>query len=208
MTEQCGEKFLKPYRDAVQRCGPGFGATLWSSREGQQLRFDVMIDLVDFTGCTVVDAGCGAGDFAQRLVDREVRFAGYVGVDGVAELIQCARGRNLPCCEFVLADLVRDASVIATKQPDYVCISGTLNTMDEPVARQLVHTSFEAAAQGVLFNFLSDRTHGKWDARDVSPARRFNTLDWIAWALEQTSLVVFTQDYLDGHDATIMMRHE
>jgi len=208
MENPCGERFLKPYRDAVERLGAGFGATLWSSREGQQLRFDVMIDLADFTDCTILDAGCGAGDFAQRLVDREVKFANYVGVDGVQELIHCARFRQLPCCEFVLADLVRDASTIAARNPDYVCISGTLNTMDESVARQLVQSCFESAAQGVLFNFLSDRTHAKWEARDVSPARRFNTLQWFDWALERTSLVVFTQDYLDGHDATIMMRHE
>ena len=31
---------------------------------------------------------------------------------------------------------------------------------------------------------------------------------WLDWALDRTSRVAFTQDYLDGHDATIVLRHD
>jgi hypothetical protein len=57
----------------------------------------------------------------------------------------------------------------------------------------------------VVFNFLSDRAGPECLARDVGPARRFNTVGMIDWALTHTSLVSFSQDYMDGHDATIMM---
>ena len=49
------EEFLRPYRQALKRYGPGFEATLWSSRDTQVLRFDVMIELAGFEGCTVLD---------------------------------------------------------------------------------------------------------------------------------------------------------
>lgn len=93
-------------------------------------------------------------------------------------------------------------------QVDYICFSGSLNTMDEAVARRLVDRAFDAAAQGVIFNFLSNRCHPRWHQRSLGPARRFNTLAWLDWAMSRTSRVAFTQDYLDGHDATLLLRHD
>ena len=63
-----------------------------------------------------------------------------------------------------------------------------------------------AATHGVVFNFLSDRCHERFADRDLTPARRFDTAAWLDWSLHQTPLVSFTQDYLDGHDATILLR--
>ena len=90
---------------------------------------------------------------------------------------------------------------------DFVCFSGTLNTMDDETARRLVLAGYEAAAQGVVFNFLSDRPHSKWEGRDLLPARRFDTVAWLDWVLDLGPRVSFTQDYLDGHDATVMVMH-
>jgi SAM-dependent methyltransferase len=206
--ESCGEGYLEPYREAVRRFGPGFQSTLWSSREGQHLRFDVMIDLAGLDQRAVLDAGCGSGDLAQHLITRGVKFLRYVGVDAVAEMIECARQRNLPGCEFLVADLLDNAAPLRIVKPDVVCISGTLNTMDEDSARRLVRTAFDSAAQGVVFNFLSNRPDEAYGGKDLGPARRFDTIRWLDWALHLTPRISFTQDYLDGHDATIMMRHE
>ena len=202
------KKYLEPYREAVERFGPGFLATLWSSRDSQQLRFDVMINLAGFEGCTVLDAGCGPGDFAAYLLKHNVGFSRYVGIDAMPEMIAEATRRELPRCEFRVADLVHDQQPLHEAQPDWVCISGMLNTMDEVTARQVVSAAYHAATQGVIFNFLSDRTHTRWTRYRTGPARRFNTVNWLEWSLDLTSRVTFTQDYLDGHDATIMLRHD
>ena len=201
-------EYLKPYREAVKQFGPCFSATLWMSKEAQRLRFDVMIGLADFEECIVLDAGCGMGDMAEQLLKREVKFKKYIGVDAMEELIAEARKRNLPRCEFHAADLVHDHRVLREFAPDWVCISGTLNTMEENLARELVSDAFDAAnpGGGVVFNFLSDRAEPQWLSRDIGPSRRFNTVQWIDWALSKTSLVSFTQDYLEGHDATVVMK--
>ncbi len=109
---------------------------------------------------------------------------------------------------FHVTDLVADASVFARHEPDWVCLSGTLNTMDENTARRLVEAAFDAAAQGVVFNFLSDRFLPRWEGRDLAPAHRFDTAAWLSWAMTLTSRVSFTQTYLDGHDATLMIVHD
>ncbi len=208
MGDQGSDSYLDPYREAVGRHGPGFAATLWGSREAQIKRFDVMVELAGFESCVVLDAGCGEGDYAARLLERRVPFERFVGVDAVAEMIESARRRDLPRCVFEVRDVVADPAVLSTAGPDFVCISGALNTMDEPVARSLVAGAFEAAAQGVVFNFLSNRAHPRWARRDIGPARRFDTASWLDWAMTLTSRVEFTQSYMDGHDATIMIRRD
>jgi SAM-dependent methyltransferase len=208
MPPQRDDNPLDPYRQAVLQHGAGFKATLWGSRESQITRFDVMIELANFDDCTIVDAGCGAGDFAARLIERSIAYRSYLGIDALESQIQAARARNLPRCEFHIGDLTRDCSIVREANADFVCFSGTLNTMEESDARSLVQAAFDAAAQGVVFNFLSDRFHAKWADREMQPARRFNTVAWIDWSMLLSSRVSFTQDYLDGHDATILIRHD
>ena len=199
-------EYLEPYRQAVARFGPGFEATLWNSRDAQGLRFDVMIELAGFADAVVLDVGCGPGDLAGHLLDREIAFRRYVGVDAVAEFVEAARGRGLERCEFECADAVADPGSMARHEPDYVCLSGTLNTMEEPVARGLVQAAFDAARVGVVFNFLSTRVDPRWEGQDLGPAHRFDPVRWVDFALGLSPRVTFTQAYLQGHDATILVR--
>jgi SAM-dependent methyltransferase len=208
MPKSHSEQYLRPYREAVKRFGPGFEATLWASADAQRLRFDIMIDLADLTGCTILDVGCGRGDFAARLIEREIPFERFVGLDAVPEMIEAARKRNLARSSFEVADVLGSPEIITEAGAAWICFSGTLNTMDERTARGLVGRAFDAAERGVLFNFLSDRCHARWRGRDTGPARRFNTLRWLDWAFSKSSRVAFTQAYMDGHDATIMIAKE
>ena len=66
--------YLQPYKNAVNEYGGSFDATLWQSKEGQIARFEVFLKFVDFKNCTVLDIGCGIGDFAQFLIDRKIHF--------------------------------------------------------------------------------------------------------------------------------------
>lgn len=201
-----GASYLQPYEAALATHGASFEATLWGSETAQHLRFDVMIAHVGFAGAVIVDAGCGQGDFAAHLLSHDVPFESYVGLDAMAPMVERAAARGLARCEFAAADVVRDANAFAKWSPDWVCFSGTLNTMDDAMARGLVERAFDAAAQGVVFNFLSDRPASKWLDRDLTPARRFNTTAWLDWALGKSPRVSFDQSYLDGHDATIVIR--
>lgn len=192
------------------------------SREAQQLRFEAMIAMIgmeELQNAVILDAGCGTGDLAARLLERRVEFRRYIGIDAMAELVQAARERTLERCEFHVADLLRDRTPLLElpiigspydldRAADYIFISGTLNTMNEDLARDLVGAAFDAARRGVVFNFLSDRAGSEWVARDIGPSQRFATVGWLDWALRRTPLVSFSQEYLQGHDATILMRKQ
>lgn len=208
MEDRPDKAYLQPYEDAVERFGPGFEATLWNSPQAQAVRFDVMADLAGLAGAVVVDVGCGQGDLAARLLERRIPFAGYVGIDALEAIVEAARARGLARCRFVRADAVADPAALLQAGAEWACISGTLNTMDEDTARGVVRAAFEAAARGVVFNFLSTRHHARWAGRSTAPARRFDPLRWLDFALGLSSRVSFTQSYLDGHDATILVARD
>ena len=208
MDDSAEKAYLQPYSEAVKRFGASFEATLWNSRDAQALRFDVMIDLAALDNARVLDIGCGQGDLAAHLLQRSVPFAGFVGIDAMPEMIESAVKRDLPGCRFITGDAIANPGLLGTGEPQYTCLSGTLNTMDDPTARTLVADAFAAASEGVVFNFLSSRPHARFAGRDLTPARRRDPVGWLDFALGLSSRVAFTQAYLDGHDATILILHD
>ncbi|MEM9250797.1 MAG: class I SAM-dependent methyltransferase [Planctomycetota bacterium] len=231
-TSQPADDYLTPYRQAAVAHGGGFGSTLWHSRDGQQLRFGVIAEMLEglgdsplgtddrghddesggpvepfgLGGRTVLDAGCGPGDFAAWMTERRIGYARFVGVDGVDEVIEHARSRGLPRATFVAGDFVSEPALLATGEPSIVTLSGALNTMADDVAMRLLESMWASASEAIAFNFLSGRCDpGR--ARASYPARRLPTDRLLDWALRQTPLVRFRQDYFPGgHDATIAMR--
>ena len=202
------DAYLQPYRRAVEHFGATFDATLWKNRAYQTVRFDVLRQMVDLEGLTLLDAGCGLGDLCAFLHERNVRLRQYIGVDGVPAIVAGATQRRLPRAEFHYRDFVSDADALTIGHPDVIYFSGSLNTVPEAAARRVVERAWSAARRGVVFNFLSDRASPESMARDTGPARRFDTLEWLEWALRATTLVRFRQDYLGGHDATIAMMRD
>ena len=208
MPNSPDQSYLDPYIQAADQHGSGFKATLWRNREMQIVRFDVFREMANFSKSIIVDAGCGEGDFASYLVDAKVPYENYIGIDGVATQIESATSRNLPRCEFYTGDFVADTDLIAKHSPDWVCFSGSLNTMDDATVKLLLAASFLAAKRGIIFNFLSNRPAARFSVEVLRPARRFDTIDMLDWSFKQSPRIRFRQDYLDGHDATIMLEHE
>ena len=197
-------EYLAPYIEALEASGPGFDATLWASPEGQVRRFDVLIELGDIAAHRILDVGCGPGDLAHRLVELNVPFTEYIGFDALEGMVVKAAGENLPRCRYEVVDVLAHPERMADVKPDIVVVSGTLNAMEEDLARELMVAAFDASAVGLVFNFLSNRPHPDRNTC-VSPASRFDTVAWLDWAMERTPMVRFSQSYYQGHDATIAM---
>ena len=147
--------YLRPYQKAVAAHGGTFDATLWRNKEGQILRFKMFCMLADFTNSSILDVGCGIGDFSEYLTVSGVAFDSYHGIDAMQEMIE---------------------------------------------------TAFSHANRGIACNFLSNQSGRDPKTEDLSPASRFDTLAWISKALQLSPKVQFSQSYLDGHDATLVIK--
>lgn len=197
--------YLDPYRDAAQKHGSGFDVTLWASERTQRVRFKVFAEMVYLQGKRILDAGCSRGDFASYLLECEIGYDAFIGVDGLPEVIDFANTRKLPRATFHAGDFVQDPKLLSTGKPQVIAISGTLNTMDLPTATGLLDAAWAAASQTLVFNFLSD-TCGRDAPPQAYPAHRLPTMQLLEWAFKKTWDVRFRQDYMTaGHDATIAM---
>ncbi len=209
-----GPEYLRPYQEAVDRLGPGFEALLWNAPETQRRRFRAINTMVKLAGRVVADMGCGRADLAAYLRERGVAYARYVGIEGVAGLLEASRARatseSLPGCEFLAIDFVADESAFETLVRNHgvevIAFSGSLNTLRQKDAQRVLDRAWDAVSRvpgGVLvFNFLSDRHESKGE---TGPAHRFKTDKMIARALDKTPMIRVRTDYLSGHDATIAM---
>ncbi len=195
--------YLKPYQDAVEEHGGTFDATLWRSRDGQVLRFKTFCDLIDFTGVSILDVGCGVGDFSEYLIQRKIKFKSFHGIDAMEAMIATAKNRQLEGSTFSVCDMVEDSDIFTGF--DWITFSGSLNAIDENIAMATVNAAYERCERGVAFNFLSNQSDHESTSEDLSPATRFNTMQWIESALSLSKSVDFTQSYLNGHDATIVI---
>lgn len=200
-----GDAYLEPYRQSHARHGAGFDVTLWANPRSQRLRFEVFTQMCFLGGRRVLDAGCSRGDFADFLLEKQVPFERYIGVDGLCEVIQHAQGRGRPRCEFHCGDFVTTPAVLRLGDPDVIVISGSLNTMTDRQVYQVLEAAWAATSRTLLFNFLSDKAAANAPAQ-VDYSRRLDAIRLIEWALSKTWQVQFRQDYFRlGHDATIMM---
>ncbi len=208
---------LDPYRKAVDREGPTFSALLWRSPEYQRRRFEVIAESLDLTGRVVADIGCGRADLLAYLHSLGVEYGGYVGVDGLIEMVEHSRTRagrdHFARARFFHADFATDEQLfdrlVSTERADVFAFSGSLNTFDETEARTVLDRAWSALAAGrhpgraLIFNFLSDA--GRTPGEDLGPSRRFHTASLAAWALDRTPRIILRTDYLPSHDATIAM---
>lgn len=210
--------YLRPYQDAVDAFGPRFEALLWNRPETQLVRFEALVSMLDLDGRTLADMGCGRADLAVYLRDQGVGYGAYVGVEGVNELSLAserrAKSEGLERCSFRGYDFVADEGafdrLVSEDHAQAFVFSGSLNTLQQAEAQRVLERAWDALAStpggSLAFNFLSDR-HGDASRadEDTGPAKRFDTLSMLEWAMERTPLVRFRQDYLGGHDAAVAM---
>ncbi len=205
MTDSQPDHYLDPYRDAQGDFGNNFGVTLWANTKSQERRFKVFTQMSYLPGKRILDAGCSRGDMADFLLKQGVEYESYVGIDGLAEVIDYANQRDLPRAEFHAGDFVADTSLLAIGNPQVITFSGTLNTMDDDTAMKLLDAAWEACTETLMFNFLSSRTT-RDQHEELGPARRLDPLKYLDWAIQRTGAVQLRQDYFKrGHDATIKM---
>ena len=190
--------YLFPYQEARRNGAKGFDALLWTSQEGQRVRFDVIARLCPLAGKWVLDAGCGRADLLGHLLERGVVPAHYTGLEMIPATVRAARRKGYERCTIVRADFVGKPEKLQVGA-DVVVFSGSLNTLSREQFHRTLGAAWEAARQAVAFNFLSSQI---WCGED-----------WLTWHPLSSVLSFcrslggeprFDEGYLEG-DCTVVM---
>jgi hypothetical protein len=198
VSSVAGESYLEPYVRAAEQYGAGFSALLWASPKTQRARFDAICRAYEMEGKSVLDAGCGRADLMGFLQDRHIRPADYIGLEAVDPLAAAAESRAYSNSRIIRGDFIREPARLFVGA-DVIVFSGSLNTMSPSVFYSTLARAYEAAAEAVVFNFLSSSALAGKQYLVWHPPEQVYT-----FAQRLGDEVTMIADYLQG-DCTIAM---
>ena len=88
------EKILGYYKPLIEHYSPDDTRYVsWLTENNQHLRFFQLIDNNDFSFSSVLDVGCGVGDFWEYLNKNHFNLKDYKGIDILDEMIDGAKSK-------------------------------------------------------------------------------------------------------------------
>ncbi|MCG2689720.1 class I SAM-dependent methyltransferase [Candidatus Parcubacteria bacterium] len=82
------------YGGRLKTLGPIIRTLGWDTKENQFKRFQSAVSLLNLQGKSVVDFGCGFGDFFEFLKINKIKVASYLGIDINPGLLDEAKKRH------------------------------------------------------------------------------------------------------------------
>ncbi len=193
------DKVAKVYDQLCRRHGDSPLALGWRDTESQRIRFDMLTLVGELEGRSVLDVGCGQGDFAGYL-DAEGISVDYAGIDLSAEMVGVAhqkfQGRSFTQADF--------ADPSFQQQADFVMASGCLSTIKNDqmgFLTAMVTKMFNLARRSVAFNLLSIYAPSEWRAQELY---YYDPVVVINLCFKLTRYVELKHSYLP-HDFTIYL---
>ena len=174
----------------------------WGSEEKQFLRFKVLKEIGLSEGDSVLDVGCGLGDFYGWLTNNNIQ-TNFTGVDITSNMIEHAK-TVYPNAKFECENVLEKKDDDAWKH-DYVFASGIFSKRPKSGMEFMEHAidaMFSLAVKGVAFNSLSGWADTK-EETEFHP----DPLQTIEFCRKLTRKVVLRHDYHPG-DFTIYMYRE
>ncbi|MCH9813712.1 MAG: class I SAM-dependent methyltransferase [Epsilonproteobacteria bacterium] len=137
----------KFYTTALKKYGSTAQGLNWHDAYSQTKRFEVIYDLIkaDLTHRSVIDAGCGFGDFYLYLQKRhcQVTYKGYDIVDEVVEIAQQRTSQDIKH-----RDILTDPLEVA----DIYIASGSMNILNRFETYLFIERCFAHSNIGFVFN--------------------------------------------------------
>ncbi|MGB9710065.1 MAG: class I SAM-dependent methyltransferase [Thermodesulfovibrio sp.] len=126
------------------------------TRTGQLLRYETVLKLIEPEGKTLLDFGCGKGDFYGFLKEKGVRCR-YTGIDINPSLIEFAR-KNYPEAEFHAMDIENEP---LSEFFDLTVAIGVFNLAVQDVKelmQRCLKILFQHTTERVILTCLNEKT--------------------------------------------------
>lgn len=198
MKKEQRKRIVDRHRDSLKRHGYHPNALYWSSREIQEIRFQALAGIGIEAGDSVLDVGCGFGDF-KAWFETQGGALDYTGIDLSPDLLNEGEKRHADAT-FLCGDLFD--MTFADGSFDWVILSGALNEQlqdDGAYALKSIARMYALCRKGVAFNLLDAR---HLNAHDLQSHQPQDVLNYCRTLCADCSLI---DNYLKN-DFTIYMR--
>ena len=181
------------YQNNYETHGISAQGVAWDSTQTQKRRFSAILScLGELKQDTVVDAGCGFGDFYLYLKEKGNLPKSYVGLDLCTPMVEEAKVRT--GCKIMQKDILSQSIPTA----DWYVASGSMNLLTQIETRIFIQRCFEKSRKGFVFNLLEGKEReGKfsyWKPHDMRKMCQSICDD-----------VEIKEGYMDG-DFTVVLR--
>jgi len=152
MDELSKEYVISYYSRLLGIHGDSPQALRWTPK-GQIMHYECLLDIGDINGKSILDYGCGKGDFYQFLKDRGIDVK-YTGLDINPDLIETANSK-FPECRFEVFDIEEEE---LDEDFDYVFLCGVFNLRVadiEDTIKRILKKLFAHCNTALAFNALS-----------------------------------------------------
>lgn len=195
--EKQNEVAIEYFNNLLTEHGVDVKALGWGSGYSQYRRFKIFSEIGDLRNKSVLDIGCGFGDFYGFLKGYGFIFKKYVGLDINETMLKAAIEKypdaDLWNAHFEKRNILLDPM---NKKFDYVFASGIFSLSSTgwtQFMRKMLIAMFDIAVKGVGVNFLSSYAPGERSSlsKYISPNR---IIDFVTCQL--SSNFVLRHDYL------------
>jgi ubiquinone/menaquinone biosynthesis C-methylase UbiE len=191
--EEDRQAIIRRYSERFKKYGVDVRTLSSGSEEKQNIRHQVHAAIGRMKGLSVLDIGCGFGDFYRYLIKHDERPSLYTGWDIVEPFIE-VNARMFPEAGFE----VRDALSLehAAFEVDYVVMSQVFNNKYEhaensEVVRKVLSESFRIARVGISVDMISSYVDYREDKLYY-----FSPEEMFGFAKTLTRFVTLRHDYL------------
>lgn len=143
-TIQFYSKLLKKYGYDPRSLG-------WGPRKGKQtLRFEILCQIGNISNCSILDIGCGFGDFYGYLQFKKIK-TNYIGIDINTDLIKLGK-LIYPDARLQVTDFEEERF---KRKFDWVFFSGISSSeCSYPYIKKIMTEMFRICKKGLAMNFV------------------------------------------------------
>lgn len=152
------------YNKSISRYGISAKGVHWNSEYTQYKRFEVLTSFIknEIKQSSIIDAGCGFGEYYNYLFDNDLKPKSYTGIDCEDQMIKLASKRFLNV-DFFVQNVLNDE----LKMTDYYICSGALSILDKKEIFLFIKKCFNSSKKAFIFNFLKNDSLTKIQVEDV-----------------------------------------
>ncbi|BBP43854.1 class I SAM-dependent methyltransferase [Thiosulfativibrio zosterae] len=207
LTEKQRLRIQARHKYSIERYGYEPSALFWSSKEIQELRFQVILNAIaEFSDVTqslkLLDVGCGFGDFNAYALKNACEFE-YVGIDVSPDMVAASQLKYPGLVTF-------NGEIFDFNWPDnsfdWVILSGALNEVVDDsgkYAHSVIKQMLRFAKQGVVFNLLN--RNEAWIASRPD-LQSFYPHDMTVFCDSLANEVICIEDYLPNDFTMVLLK--
>lgn len=195
-------KMIKRYSDRYQQLGYDVKTLGWGSKAQQLARFQQTTSIYKFSNSdTILDIGCGFGDYFQFLMEEQIVFRHYTGCDINEDLLNEARKRNnLESSSTYTTANIKNSNAFESSSFDVGVMLGVLNLNfhgapdNYEYSMNAIKNVWKWVDKVLIIDFLSNRLSPSYPKEDF--VFYHDPVQMLEFAFSLSSNVILKHDYL------------